>query len=52
MSHKFQTLLLFVRFHAQKQPEFITLVAKGDQMLGKPLILLLFPNLFNKFNKT
>ena len=25
---------------------------KRDKMLGKPCILSLFPNLFNKFNKT
>ena len=32
--------------------EFIQLVAKKNKMLGKPRILSLFPNSFNKFNKT
>ena len=31
--------------------EFVKLVAKRDEMLGKPRILSLFPNSFNKFNK-
>ena len=30
--------------------EFIKFVAKNDKMLGKPCILSLYPNSFNKFN--
>ena len=31
---------------------FLNLLRKSDKMLGKPLILLLFRNGFNKFNNT
>ena len=38
--------------HALVLLNLLNLLQKRDKMLGKPRILSLFPNLFNKFNKT
>ena len=38
--------------HAPVLLNLLNLLRKRDKMLGKPHILSLFPNLFNKFNRT
>ena len=44
--------ITFLRVAKNDILEFIKLVEKRDKMLGKPRILSLSLNSFNKFNKT
>ena len=54
---RFQVILmsynkLETNIHAPVLLNLLNLLRKSDKMIGKPHILSLFSNLFNKFNKT